>query len=83
MTVSNFNSLIEKVEKEFPELITPEILVDLGLGSHLVQCRIRKRGDLPFLKLSNSRILYLKQDVIAWLKNIYNSESSEGDPKCS
>lgn len=76
MTVSNFNNLIEKVEKEFPELITPEILVDLGLGSHLVQCRIRKRGELPFLKLSNSRILYLKQDVIAWLKNIYKENEA-------
>jgi len=83
MTVTNFNNLIERVEKEFPELITPEMLVDLGLGSHLVQCRIRKRGELPFLKLSSSRILYLKQDVIAWLKNIYSSEPNEGDPKCS
>jgi len=72
----NFTSLMQKIQAEFPDLITPDMLVKLGVASHVFQFRSRKRGVIPFLKLSNSRILYLKNDVISWLKRSYNTENS-------
>ncbi len=68
----NFDCLIHKIQAELPDLITPEMLVRLGLANHVSLFRIRKSGEIPFLKLSNARILYMKQDVITWLKNSYN-----------
>jgi hypothetical protein len=73
----NFDGLIQKIQTELPELITPEMLVNLGLANHVRLFRIRKNGELPFLKLSNARILYMKGDVIAWLKRCYNEPKSE------
>jgi hypothetical protein len=68
---NSFNILINKIETEFPELITNEMLISLGLGNHLILFRIRKSGQLPFIKLSSARIVYLKEDVIEWLKKSY------------
>ena len=73
--MSSLDGLIEKIEKECPDLITPEMLVKLGLADHVRLFRIRQNGEIPFLKLSSARILYLKRDVIEWLKRSYN------DPK--
>jgi len=68
----NFDSLLHKIQTELPDLVTPEMLIRLGLASHVGLFRIRKSGEIPFLKLSNARILYMKSDVIAWLKRSYN-----------
>ena len=69
----NFDSLIQKIQTELPDLITPEMLVKLGLANHVHLFRIRQNGEIPFLKLSNARILYMKSDIIAWLKRSYNT----------
>ena len=73
----NFEELILKIKKDLPDLITPDMLVDLGLASHTMLCRIRQSGDLPFIKLSSARILYLKSDVIDWLKKSYTQPKEE------
>ena len=73
----NFNSLIQKIQTELPDLITPEMLVKLGIANHVSLFRIRERGTIPFIKLSNARILYMKNDVIAWLKRSY-TEAKDG-----
>jgi hypothetical protein len=70
---NNFSELIEKIQKELPDLITPDMLVEIGLSNHVQLFRIRQKGGIPFLKLSNARILYTKSDVILWLKNSYNN----------
>ena len=69
--MSNFDELIQKIEADLPDLVTPDHLVKLGLANHVRLFRIRKSGAIPFLKLSSARILYLKSDVIDWLKKNY------------
>lgn len=69
----NFEEFISRVESQLPDLVTPEHLVELGLGGHTILFRIRQSGAIPFLKLSSARIIYLKSDVIAWLKRIYST----------
>ncbi len=71
----NFDEFISKLESQLPDLVTPDHLVQLGLAHHTGLFRIRQRGAIPFLKLSNARILYLKADVLEWLRKTYNSES--------
>lgn len=78
----NFESLLHKIQAELPDLITPEMLVRLGLANHVSLFRIRKSGEIPFLKLSNARILYMKQDVIDWLKRSYNEAREECLEEC-
>jgi hypothetical protein len=68
----NFNSLLQKIQTELPDLVTPEMLVHLGLANHVNLFRIRKSGQIPFIKLSSARILYMKADVISWLRRSYN-----------
>jgi hypothetical protein len=75
--MTGFEDLIEKIENELPELITPEMLLNLGLADHVILFRIRKKGEIPFLKLSSARILYFKNDVIDWLKRSYNDPKNE------
>ena len=79
----NFDSLLHKIQKELPDLITPEMLVRLGLANHVNLFRIRKNGEIPFLKLSNARILYMKSDVIAWLKRSYNKVKKDCLEECA
>lgn len=69
----NFDKLISELENKLPELVTPEHLLKMGFcDNHTMLFRLRQSGEIPFLKLSNARILYLKQDVITWLKNSYH-----------
>jgi hypothetical protein len=70
----NFAEFISKIENQLPELVTPDHLVKLGVAHHTALFRIRQKGALPFLKLSSGRILYLKSDVIAWLKQTYTEK---------
>jgi hypothetical protein len=78
----NLEILIAKLEKELPDLCTPEALLKIGLGGNHTQLfRIRKNGDIPFIKLTSARILYLKTDVIDWLKQSYVKEE-EGRDLC-
>lgn len=79
----NFDSLLHKIQAELPDLITPEMLVRLGLANHVSLFRIRKSGAIPFLKLSNARILYMKSDVIAWLKRSYNDAQEDCLEECA
>ena len=69
----NFESLVQRIESELPELVTPEMLLKLGLANHVIQFRLREKGAIPFLKLSNARVIYLKKDVIDWLKQSYRN----------
>ena len=78
----NFNDLIQKIQTELPDLITPDMLVNLGLANHVGLFRIRKNGGIPFLKLSNARILYMKSDVISWLKRSYNEVEEDCLEEC-
>lgn len=79
----NFDNLIQKIQTELPDLITPEMLVKLGLANHVRLFRIRQSGVIPFLKLSNARILYMKSDVIAWLKRSYNEAKEDCLEECA
>lgn len=79
----NFGSLLHKIQAELPDLITPEMLVSLGLANHVSLFRIRKRKAIPFIKLSNARILYMKSDVIAWLKRSYNEGKEDCLEECA
>lgn len=72
----NFDSLLGKIEETLPNLITPEMLLKLGLANHVQLFRIRQSGTVPFLKLSSARIVYLKKDIISWLKHSYNEAKS-------
>jgi len=76
----SFNDLIQKIKTDLPNLITPDMLVKLGLCDHVRLHRIRQTGELPFLKLSNARILFMKDDVIQWLTKAYRDEKKE--PTC-
>lgn len=79
----NFDGLLHKIQEELPDLITPDMLVRLGLANHVSLFRIRKNGEIPFLKLSNARILYMKSDVIAWLKRSYNEVKEDCLEECA
>ena len=79
----NFDDFISKLQNELPDLVTPEILVNLGLANHVRLFRIRQRGEIPFLKLSNARILYMKSDVIDWLKRSYNTAKEDCLEECA
>lgn len=70
----NFDEFISKLQEDLPDLVTPEMLVSLGVASHVRLFRIRQNGEIPFLKLSSARILYLKPDVIAWIRKIYHDD---------
>lgn len=72
---ANFDELISRLEGQLPDLITPEMLLNLGLGNHASLFRIRQNGELPFIKTSASRILYLKAYVISWLRSRYNAKN--------
>ena len=78
----HFDTLIQKIQEDLPDLITPDMLVSLGLASHVNLHRIRKKGEIPFLKLSNARILYAKRDVIAWLKRSYHEAQEDCLKEC-
>lgn len=75
--MSSLDELIQKVKTDLPDLITPEMLVKLGLANHVHLFRIRQAGEIPFLKLSSARILYLKSDIIDWLKKCYHTGESQ------
>lgn len=75
--MSNFDDFIQKLQTELPDLITPGMLVELGLASHVRLYRIRQRREIPFLKLSCARIIYMKKDVIDWLKRCYNAPKGD------
>ena len=81
----NLENLIDKIQHEFPEFMTPEMLLKIGLGgSHAQLFRIRQNGIIPFVKLSNARIMYLKADVIDWLRDQYQSSDKKKTPsKCT
>ena len=79
----NFDTLIQKIQDDLPDLVTPEMLVRLGLANHVGLFRIRKNGGVPFIKLSNARILYMKSDVIAWLKRSYNEGKEDCLEECA
>ncbi len=76
----NFDELLEKIQTELPDLITPEMLINLGLASHVALLRMRKKGVLNFIKVSSARILYLKKDVIEWLRRSYTEV--DGSQSC-
>jgi hypothetical protein len=56
---NNFNGFI--IENEISDLIPPEMLVNLGLGNQVMLFRLRQYGDIPFIKLSFARILYISE----------------------
>ena len=78
----NFDELIHKIQTEMPELITPDLLVQLGLADHVRLFRIRQSGAIPYIKLSSARILYLKNDVIEWLKKCYHDSNNVDSKEC-
>ena len=65
----NFDELILKIESSLPDLITNEMLLNLGFGSHIILFRLRQSG-LPYVKIS-AKIFYLKNDIINLLKQSY------------
>ena len=67
----NFDALINKIERDLPDLITNEMLLEIGLGSHILLFRLRESG-FPYVKIS-SKIHYLKSDIIDLLKKSYQT----------
>lgn len=68
--MSNSKNFINQITSNLPELATTKDLIEVGLFSsiaHATHCR--KRRDCPvFISLSKKRILYPKEEVIAWLQ---------------
>lgn len=75
--MSNSPDFLNQITSNLPNLATTKDLIEVGLFSsvsHATHCR--KRGDCPkYISLSKKRILYPKQEVIAWLqKSIASGE---------
>ncbi len=80
---SGFDCLLHKIQTQLPDLITPDMIFNLGLADHPTQLRVRKRGEIPFLKISRSIILYTKKDVIDWLKRSYKEIEEDCLENCT
>lgn len=63
-------NFIHKITSDLPNLASTKDLIEVGIFSsisHATHCR--KRGDSPaFITLSKKRIMYPKEEVIAWLQ---------------
>jgi hypothetical protein len=68
--MTNSTEFLNQITSNLPNLATTKDLIEVGLFSsisHATHCR--KRGDCPvFITLSKKRILYPKEEVIAWLQ---------------
>jgi len=69
----NFEEFLTKLENELPDLVSNDNLVKLGL-TNIILFRLREKKALPFLKLSSARILYMKNDVIDWLRRSFQTK---------
>lgn len=70
LDVKNYNQFLDQTQSNLPELATTKDLIEAGIFSCVAQAtQCRKRGDSPvFITLSKKRIMYPKEEVIAWLK---------------
>lgn len=68
--MSNSKDFLNQIRSNLPELASTRDLINVGIFSsiaHATHCR--KRGDSPvFITLSKKRIMYPKDEVIAWLQ---------------
>jgi hypothetical protein len=77
MMNDSFESLLQKIQTDLPDLLSPDMLVKLGLASHVKLFHMRRRRELPYIQLSNARILYMKSDVIEFLKKSFYDPASD------
>lgn len=70
----NFNKYLDKLEQILPELLTPEDLVKTKIfRSQNSLSKARQHGSSPpYIKLPNRKILYLKNDILAWIRELYH-----------
>jgi hypothetical protein len=75
---------IAKLERFLPERCTPEDLVKFGLfRSAQAACGARKYGVSPsFYKLGH-RIIYLREDVINWMRSNKHESGEKSGEACS
>lgn len=71
VTMSNSKKILNQLQSNLPYFLPrTKDLINVGIFasiSHATHCR--KRGDSPaFITLSKKRIMYPKEEVIAWLK---------------
>lgn len=68
--MSEYKESLNQIRSNLPELATTKDLIELGIFSSIVQAtHCRKRGDSPkYISISRKRILYPKEEVIAWLQ---------------
>lgn len=68
--MKNSTDFLNQIRLTIPELASTKDLINVGIFSsisHATHCR--KRGDSPaFITLSKKRIMYPKEEVIAWLQ---------------
>jgi hypothetical protein len=63
--------LINKIEKELPDLITQDLFERLNLEEWYNLFHINLRRRIPFITISEGRKVYLKIDIIRWIKRYY------------
>lgn len=68
--MTNSQNFFNQIRLTLPELASTKDLINVGIFSsisHATHCR--KRGDSPvFITLSKKRIMYPKEEIIAWLQ---------------
>jgi hypothetical protein len=66
---------LKEAEKKLPDLCTERDVAALGLVTINQLKRLRKTKDsFPYLR-AKGRIIYLRDDVISWIKSIYCTAS--------
>jgi len=74
-----FNSLIDRLNTNLPEFVRPTDLVKTGLFSAPYLTRARREGKMPPFIKKGSKVLFLKQDVLEWLRGMYRETERENN----
>jgi hypothetical protein len=76
------DQFVNDLESKLPEICTDADLTRLGLASSPTLCRIRKGGDGPAYFRIRRKIMYLRSDVLAWVRTLYVNNNLKSEVRC-
>lgn len=76
------DQFVNDLESKLPPICTDADLIQLGLVSAPTLCRIRKGGNGPAYLRIRRKIIYLRSDILTWVRSSYFNNKIDSEDRC-